>query len=598
MTGSFKSCKIRRSNNNERVSLLKGFNQNFVEDINGQASICPGEYDFDNLHDVLRERKRFKNVVELADKIRGFMSREAVSELFTHHYFIHCHSFNDGLAAATDIYYSITDKYNHSIGERILNMSDMRNLQNKGAGKAAAGELFGCDDEEDGCPNIFIFQNTDKNMLVNFDRSGIKICFIIYSEDIPPVQRSQAIFGNYEEAAVQGLPEARQAAAELHYTYIDIPADDKRTLAEYMEDFFKRRRFDASGVKEQMIKAAALDFIKDEYSAVAAAKNILNYHLQALNEEPRLIPADFGEYVGRELHNINAANIGDEEKNKPVGLLRERKELNNALNGLILDIKRQRAGAATASMGCNMVFAGAPGTAKTTLARMFARALADKGIIPSADNFKECRKSDIIGKYVGFTASMIDKMFSQMHQKGGGVIFFDEVYSLSEQEGTCYDKEAINCITQNIENYRQTVYCIFAGYKNKMKGFIDANPGLSSRISATILFDDYDNDTLCSIFDNLVKGENFVIEGSCRQYLTDFFDDLRKRRGENFGNGREVRNLFEGAKRIMASRVISANENGERELSTIKAEEVKEAADTILASVIEKEGAKRRTIGF
>lgn len=575
---------------------MNPFNQNFAEEINQKAMLCPGEYDFGKLLSVLKERTRFKATVDIIEKIRAFMSRNAVSELFTHHYFIHSNSFNDGLAAAVAIYYAIAEKYDYDIGNNIVNRSDMRNFPNND------GRMIRFMDEpvipDDDFPSIFIFQKTDKNILINCDRCGIRICFIIYSEDIPSMQCNFVISDDDEEAAMHKIPDARQIATELHYTYIDIPADSNQTLAKYISDFFVRSGFLISNVRKQIKKLAELDCVRDEYSAVAAAKNVLNSHIRTLNELPKLFAADFAEYVGNDSHAVKSAAVEDVGKNKLIGLERERKELNNALNGLILNIKRQKAGAANIPMGCNMVFAGSPGTAKTTLARIFARSLAVKGLIPSEENFKECRKSDIIGKYVGFTASMIDGMFSEMHQKGGGVIFFDEVYSLSEQDSTCYDKEAINCITQNIENYRSTIYCIFAGYKNKMKGFINANPGLSSRISATILFDDYSNDTLCEIFDSIVSSEEFVILGNYRKYLGKFFDRLREVRGENFGNGREVRNLFEGAKRIMASRVISANETSKEALSTIKAEEIKEAADTILASVIEDEELQMQTIGF
>lgn len=567
------------------------FDQNFVEDINKCGVLCPGEYDFGKLLSVMKERSRFGGVVNLIDKIRAFMSRKAVSDLFTHHYFIHSNSFNDGLAAAVAIYYAIAEKYDYDIGDNIVNRSDPRNYPR--SERSMLPYIGVADDDQ---PSVFIFQRSQKNILSDFDRCGIKIGFIIYSDDMDLADF--ILIDGEEEAAVHKLPEARQIAAELHYTYVDIPADCDKMLALYISDFFVRNGFLISNVKKQIKKLSELDCVRDEYTAVAAAKNVLNSHIEKLNELPKLMAADFLEYVGS---NVPAAGTAAPEsvgKNRLIGLERERKELAGAINGLILNVKRQKAGAVNVPMGCNLVFAGSPGTAKTTLARMFAKSLAANGLIPSEENFKECRKSDIIGRYVGFTASMIDGMFSEMHQKGGGVIFFDEIYSLSEQDSSCYDKEAINCITQNIENYRSTVYCIFAGYKNKMKGFINSNPGLSSRISATILFDDYSNETLCEIFDSIVSSEEFVISGNYSKYLGKFFDRLREVRGENFGNGREVRNLFEGAKRIMASRVISADETSKKALSTIKAEEIKAAADNILASVIGDEEQHMQTIGF
>lgn len=573
------------------------FDQNFAEDINANGKLCPGNYEFGKLIRVMNERPRFGGVVNIVNKIMAFMSRNAVSELFTHHYFIHSNSFNDGLAAATAIYYAIVDKYDYCIEDSIVNRSDPRNYP-RYEGPVALYMNSQLVIPDGDTPSLFIFHKTKRSFLEDFDRCGIKIGFIIYSEDIAAEESDFGFIGMDDEATVNKTSGPRQIAAELHYTYVDIPSDSNQTLAGYISDFFVRNGFLTANVKKQIKQLASLDCVKDEYTAVAAAKNVLNRHIQNLNEMPRLMSADFFEYVGSSAPTVKANNIEKVSKNRIVGLEREKKELNDAVNGLLLNMKRKKTGAANVPMGCNLVFAGSPGTAKTTLARMFAKSLAANKLIPSEENFKECRKSDIIGKYVGFTASMIDQMFSEMHNKGGGVIFFDEIYSLSEQDSTSYDKEAINCITQNIENYRTSVYCIFAGYKNKMKGFINANPGLSSRISATIVFDDYSNETLCEIFDSIASSEEFVISGNYSKHLTKFFEKLREARGDNFGNGREARNLFEGAKRIMASRVISANESTKAALSTIKSEEVKAAADTILASVIEDREPQMQTIGF
>ena len=575
---------------------MNPFNQNFVEDISRNGVLRPGEYDFKSLMDVLEERPRFKETVGLIGSMRSSMSRRSVSDLFTHHYFIRSDSFNDGLASAVAIYYAIAEKYDYEIGDSIINRSDMRNwgmAANMNAMFTDQSCISWTDDE----PSVYILNKTDKRIISDFDRCGIRIVFVIHSEDITGSENN-SFFCNEEEAALHKSPDAKQIAAELGYTYVDIPADSSKQLSEYIGDFFRRSGFNTANVKKHIKALADLDIINDEYAATAAAKNILNRHIKASDEKPGLTASDFAEYIGNKDIGIRAGSLETDGKNRLIGLERERGELNNAVNGLLLNIKRQKAGAARVPMGCNLIFAGSPGTAKTTLARMFAKALAANRLIPSEDNFKECRKSDIIGKYVGFTASMIDEMFFEMHRRGGGVIFFDEIYSLSEKDSTCYDKEAINCITQNIENYRSTVYCIFAGYKNKMKGFINSNPGLSSRISATILFDDYSTDTLCRIFDSIARSEEFVIAGNYRRYLGKFFDDLREARGDNFGNGREARNLFEAAKRIMASRVIASEETSKEALSTINADEIKSAADTILASVIGDEEKHMQTIGF
>lgn len=244
-----------------------------------------------------------------------------------------------------------------------------------------------------------------------------------------------------------------------------------------------------------------------------------------------------------------------------------------------------------------MVFAGQPGTAKTTVAREFAKVLAERGIIPSTENFRECRKSDIVGQYVGHTAQKVDSLFQELHSKGGGVIFFDEIYTLSEKNNTSFDTEAINCITQNMENYRSSVFCIFAGYRGKMSDFINSNPGMSSRITTTINFATYDNSALCNIFDSIIRKNKFTVIGEYHDEINSFFDKLREMKGDNFGNGREARNLFDNAKRCAANRVISSKRLTKSMLSIITSEDIRTAAEEITASLIE-EKSKSSPIGF
>ncbi|MBR0365445.1 MAG: AAA family ATPase, partial [Clostridia bacterium] len=280
-----------------------------------------------------------------------------------------------------------------------------------------------------------------------------------------------------------------------------------------------------------------------------------------------------------------------------VGLKNEREKLRGIIDMLRLETRRERFGYGRVSNGCNIVFAGPPGTAKTTLARQFARALSEMGLIEDDENFKECKKSDIIGAYVGWTAKQVDMMFHSISKKGGGVIFFDEIYTLTDSK-TDYDKEAITCITQNMENYRDKVFCIFAGYGDKMDEFLSANPGLRSRIQFNIKFGDYDNETLYEIFCSMAKGNGFEIKGECRETVVDFFARLKRSRGEQFGNGREARNLFTNAVQKMAHRLGDRTDTTRDDLTTLTGEDIRLATEDILSSEIGKTDKKSGRIGF
>lgn len=280
-----------------------------------------------------------------------------------------------------------------------------------------------------------------------------------------------------------------------------------------------------------------------------------------------------------------------------MGLANEREKLNNIIKSLYFEKLRSEMGYKASRDGCHIVFAGPPGTAKTTLAREFAARLAEIGLIKDKDAFIECVKSDYIGQYVGQTAAKVDAMFRSLSAKGGGVIFFDEIYTIAEDDATVYDKEAVTCILQNMENYRQNVFCIFAGYEDKMSGFIKSNPGLRSRISDTIRFKGYDDETLGMIFYSMLNSQDLKISGNCEQILKDHFTKLRNVRGDHFGNGREVRNLIVNAKQQHVKNLSLDKKPSRKLLTSIDPSDISKASEDILASELAEE-AKCMTIGF
>ena len=205
-------------------------------------------------------------------------------------------------------------------------------------------------------------------------------------------------------------------------------------------------------------------------------------------------------------------------------------------------------------------------------------------------------KSDIVGYYVGQTAALVDKLFSEMAANGGGVILFDEIYTLSENDSTSFDREAVTCIVQNMENYRDKIFCIFAGYEEKMMEFLSSNPGLSSRIPFTVKFGGYSDETLIRIFGSIVAAEHYKIAGGCNDIISDFFNKLRAYRGDRFGNGREARNLFTNAKQKHALRISGSKKKTTKMLTEISREDISEAISDILLS--ETGAGSVRRIGF
>lgn len=201
----------------------------------------------------------------------------------------------------------------------------------------------------------------------------------------------------------------------------------------------------------------------------------------------------------------------------------------------------------------HMVFTGNPGTAKTTVARLFARILKENGVLSKGDLI-ECGRSDLVGKYVGWTAVQVKNMFKKAK---GSVLFIDEAYSLCDDRSGSYGDEAINTIVQEMENNRDDMVVIFAGYPKEMNDFLDRNPGLRSRIAFHVNFEDYTAEELLSIVHLMAKNNEHKLADDVDETLLPFLERVCKK--PNFGNGRFARNLIEGALFGQALRLTRQN---------------------------------------
>ena len=233
----------------------------------------------------------------------------------------------------------------------------------------------------------------------------------------------------------------------------------------------------------------------------------------------------------------------------------------------------------------HMIFTGNPGTAKTTVARLFARIMRENGLL-SRGQLVEVGRGDLVGKYVGWTSPVVKEKFKAA---SGGVLFIDEAYSLVDYRDGSFGDEAINTIVQEMENHRADVVVIFAGYPDKMEGFLQKNPGLRSRIAVHVPFSDYDSTELCQIADLISKKNGMQIDKAAFDKLEQAFDVARG--DTDFGNGRYVRNVFEQARMNQASRLL------EKDFESITSDEITTiTADDIVIPTIKK--TEKRRIGF
>lgn len=217
----------------------------------------------------------------------------------------------------------------------------------------------------------------------------------------------------------------------------------------------------------------------------------------------------------------------------------------------------------------HMVFTGNPGTAKTTVARLFAEIMKENGLLSKGDLY-EVGRADLVGKYVGHTAPLVQEAFKKAK---GSVLFIDEAYSLVEKEGL-YGDEAINTIVQEMENNRDDMIVIFAGYPDEMEKFLNKNPGLRSRIAFHIPFEDYSSSELCDISKLIAKSRGLTLAEDALNKLDGIFESARKK--SDFGNGRYARNIIEKAQMAQTNRLIKSytDDITDEDLSIITAEDI------------------------
>ena len=232
---------------------------------------------------------------------------------------------------------------------------------------------------------------------------------------------------------------------------------------------------------------------------------------------------------------------------------------------------RERMGLKTENASLHMMFSGNPGTAKTTVARLLTKILKEEDAIESG-RFVECGRQDLVGKYVGWTAHIVEEKFKEAT---GGVLFIDEAYALVDDSNT-FGAEAINTITQMMENHRNDVIVIFAGYPDEMQEFLDQNEGLKSRIAFHIDFPDYTADELTKILALMSQNREYRIEEDALKHCKKIFECASSE--ENFGNGRYARNILEQAILNQSNRIVNdaiSKEISREDICLLKKEDFK-----------------------
>ena len=272
----------------------------------------------------------------------------------------------------------------------------------------------------------------------------------------------------------------------------------------------------------------------------------------------------------KELPKIEETKNVDEvfkELNELVGLEKVKKTLYDLVDLITLKNKTKD-DLKINNVNLHMVFLGNPGTGKTTVARLVGDILYDLKYI-RLNKLIEVSSKDLVAEYVGQTAV---KTMNVVEKAMGGILFIDEAYALADKDGdNSFNGEAIATLIKAMEDYRDDLIVIFAGYTKEMQDFLDSNSGIVSRIGYTLEFDDYTNEELIEIFKGMVKKAGFILNDDCIPEVERLINENRGMK--NFGNARFIRNVFE---RTVINHATNTKNNKRKDiLKTITKKDIK-----------------------
>lgn len=261
-----------------------------------------------------------------------------------------------------------------------------------------------------------------------------------------------------------------------------------------------------------------------------------------------------------------------EELNALTGLTSVKQELNSLINLLKVHKLRAERNMPQTSVSLHMVFSGNPGTGKTTVARMLGRIYKALGVL-SKGHLVEVDRSGLVSGYVGQTAMKTKQVIENAL---GGVLFIDEAYALTANTGANdFGTEAVNTLLKAMEDNRNDLIVIVAGYTDLMQEFLDSNPGLRSRFNKQIIFEDYTPEELMQIFTGMCKNAYFELTEPASAHVRKFFEERVQASPAGFANGRDVRNYFEKALTNQANRLAGLESVTDEDLMTITEDDVK-----------------------
>jgi len=352
------------------------------------------------------------------------------------------------------------------------------------------------------------------------------------------------------------------------FTYfLNIDDYNPDELFKIMLTFANQKKYHFSNAAETLTKKMIGEMYADRDKNFANGRTMRQlFDSICKRQAQRLEKTDTNELTNDQLIMIEESDIPYEAPksidfnqclskfNGMVGLTSVKQEISNLASYINLQIRR---GETDIFQGKHYVFTGNPGTGKTTVARIMADVFRTLGVL-GRGQLIEADRSKLVSGYSGQTAIKTNQLIDSAL---GGVLFIDEAYTLKNNDNDSFGAEAIDTLLKRLEDDRGKFICIVAGYTNQMHDFIDSNPGLKSRFTQTIHFEDYTAEELTEIFCGLVKKKNFTIDDDAREAIRRFFQQLCLRKDKNFGNAREARRIFDETIESQSQRLVGMIDN-------------------------------------
>ena len=256
-----------------------------------------------------------------------------------------------------------------------------------------------------------------------------------------------------------------------------------------------------------------------------------------------------------------------EDFNSLIGLDEVKKEVNSLVNFLKVQKMRKEKNMKISDVSKHMVFSGNPGTGKTTVARILAEIYRNIGVLKKGQ-LVEVDRSGLVKGFVGQTATRVMEVVDSAI---GGILFIDEAYTLTVGKGNGdFGQEAVDTLLKAMEDHRDDLVVIVAGYPDLMAEFLDSNPGLKSRFNKYIFFEDYTDKQLVSILKEMCEKQDYVLSNDAEEYAVQYFENRTACKPDNFANARDVRNFMEKAITNHATRVVDVTDASKECLSTLE----------------------------